>query len=1037
MTISSETNRSGPYNGNGVTTVFDYEFKIVDENHLSVIKRSAVGVETTLAIDADYIVSDVGNPSGGQVAIAIAPANGETITILRNVPFTQETDLENQGAYYAETVEASFDLMVMRDQQLEEGLSRAVQIPASADPEELNNLIEDIIRLGNSADNIDTVANNIGDINTLVDHIGNIDAVAAIDGQVAIVAGISSSVVTVAVHALNVDAVADIDAEVAAVAAITPAVVTVAGNNAAVSTVAGISDDVTTVAQNIVDVTNFADVYQGPKASDPALRNDGSALHEGDLYFNTVSKQMEIYDGTVWKVIVDVGVPAPGSVSLASLDDDLTDAVTSPDTDGSSWMEGKAPHVISRSTPKFLTPEMYIGLGTQIVYLESSSPMDPSGATDFKPAFDAMREEILTRTTDVEWPPGIGWKRGAFGVALQPGHSYALDAGVNFSGLSTRGVLFAGNGAQLFGRFNGAAAAYNPATPYAKSAVVLDQSRVWRAKTATTGNAPPTLPITENDYWTRTTTAILDLIGSAGWIVRDLQIGCDNLSTQNPDVGLMIGTNKPGTISERMRLDNVTLDGWFRKAAGYNYGSEVFTSTMLQAFSYRVDAPAWWIDNHNIAGIADMTQHSGVVAAVNEESSCIEHNFYGGLLRNVQENQWGTLRIDSTANDTLAYVRDVHLHNVYMTNSGVDTDSIKPAIRIKGHTERMFFNIHAEGGDLTGNNIGLSHLVYYDTSNLYNPMRAYDHTISDSFSDAQLAVIDKTNDAGVLDMVGFNVKIGWSRGKYPAGVDAKLFGPNMTTTKARITGVITTGDVPNGFINANVPDFGGGIYTPENLSQIGVGVRRVDIHTTNASGGSYVKQAVKSVSVDGAISVDGADMINLAGSVVAISFTNGARYHKFDVTNGTANFVLVTGLKGPNVILGPGLVLHVSQYGADFFAEPPAYVGTYTPTLFNTTNIAASTASLLHYRLTGNQVEVWGNVVVSETTASVFSELGISLPIASNLALGTDLYGNASTALSYSAIVAGDTTNDRAVLQFTINNNASQGWRTRFSYEIK
>jgi hypothetical protein len=28
MTIPSETSRSGPYTGNGVTSVFDYDFKI-------------------------------------------------------------------------------------------------------------------------------------------------------------------------------------------------------------------------------------------------------------------------------------------------------------------------------------------------------------------------------------------------------------------------------------------------------------------------------------------------------------------------------------------------------------------------------------------------------------------------------------------------------------------------------------------------------------------------------------------------------------------------------------------------------------------------------------------------------------------------------------------------------------------------------------------------------------------------------------------------------------------------------------------------
>jgi hypothetical protein len=128
MTVPSEISHSGPYNGNGVTTVFDYEFRIVSENHLTVIKTVG-GVQTTLAIDADYIVSDVGGLEGGQVVLTVAPAIGETITILRNVPFTQDTDLENQGAYFAETIENSLDLAVMRDQQLQEQVDRALLMP--------------------------------------------------------------------------------------------------------------------------------------------------------------------------------------------------------------------------------------------------------------------------------------------------------------------------------------------------------------------------------------------------------------------------------------------------------------------------------------------------------------------------------------------------------------------------------------------------------------------------------------------------------------------------------------------------------------------------------------------------------------------------------------------------------------------------------------------------------------------------------------------------------------------------------------------
>ncbi|RUW98806.1 hypothetical protein EOA35_22555, partial [Mesorhizobium sp. M8A.F.Ca.ET.023.01.1.1] len=178
MTVPSAINRSGPYNGNGVTTVFDYEFKITNENYIQVIKASA-GVETVLTIDADYIVSDVGNPAGGQVALTVPLPTGQTLTLIPKVPFTQEIDLENQGAYYAQTVEDALDLGVMRDQQLQEQVSRAVTIPASEDPAQLDGLVGGILRLADSADNIDTVAGIAADVTAVAANAANISTAAA------------------------------------------------------------------------------------------------------------------------------------------------------------------------------------------------------------------------------------------------------------------------------------------------------------------------------------------------------------------------------------------------------------------------------------------------------------------------------------------------------------------------------------------------------------------------------------------------------------------------------------------------------------------------------------------------------------------------------------------------------------------------------------------------------------------------------------------------------------------------------------------
>ncbi len=181
MTVSSQISRSGPYLGNGVTTVFDYDFLIVSPDHLEVIRANPAGVETVLTIGADYTVSGVGNQGGGSISLTSTPAAGYTITILRNVPFTQETDLENQGSYYPETIEAAFDLAAMRDQQIAEKLDRAILVPPSSGGGGAglsNQLRDNINRLALSAENIDDVANDLPNVDTVAASVPDIATVA-------------------------------------------------------------------------------------------------------------------------------------------------------------------------------------------------------------------------------------------------------------------------------------------------------------------------------------------------------------------------------------------------------------------------------------------------------------------------------------------------------------------------------------------------------------------------------------------------------------------------------------------------------------------------------------------------------------------------------------------------------------------------------------------------------------------------------------------------------------------------------------------
>ncbi len=99
----------------------------------------------------------------------------------------------------------------------------------------------------------------------------------------------------------------------------------ITGFGSEITSVANNIGDVVTVSNNISDLSNFAGVYYGPATSNPSTRQDGSALQEGDLYWNTVSDVMFAYNGSSWSVTY-----APSGSFLSTLNNlsDLTNTNT-------------------------------------------------------------------------------------------------------------------------------------------------------------------------------------------------------------------------------------------------------------------------------------------------------------------------------------------------------------------------------------------------------------------------------------------------------------------------------------------------------------------------------------------------------------------------------------------------------------------------------------------------------------------------------------------------------------------------------------
>jgi hypothetical protein len=140
MTVTN-TNNKVIYVGNDVQLVFAYTFRVLEDTQMIVtITDTSVTPNTavTLTLNQDYTISGVGNPAGGNVTLIVGggsiltapPTTTDNITLLREVPLTQNLDLITNDNFPSQSQEDAFDKGTFIDQQLQEQLSRAVLLAA-------------------------------------------------------------------------------------------------------------------------------------------------------------------------------------------------------------------------------------------------------------------------------------------------------------------------------------------------------------------------------------------------------------------------------------------------------------------------------------------------------------------------------------------------------------------------------------------------------------------------------------------------------------------------------------------------------------------------------------------------------------------------------------------------------------------------------------------------------------------------------------------------------------------------------------------
>ena len=321
MTISTTTIKNS-YSGNGSTSVFNYTFKITDEDHIQVIIRSAAGTETTKTKTSHYNVSGVGNSGGGQITFTSGniPANTETIILSRSTPQTQGLDLIENDPMPAENLETAFDKVTLIAQELQEQLDRSLKVSKTAT----------ITTPEITADASARAGKLLG-----FDSTGNaLDA--TIDGT-----GVATSATAAATSATN------------------------AANSAtAAATSATAAENAKNAAEAALDT--FDDDFLGAKSSNPSVDNDGNALADGALYFDTTNNVMKVYDlgNTQWKQLTptsaqqtnidaavanasNINAVAGATSNINAVAGDLTDINTLAGISGLSTLGNNASSVVN------------------------------------------------------------------------------------------------------------------------------------------------------------------------------------------------------------------------------------------------------------------------------------------------------------------------------------------------------------------------------------------------------------------------------------------------------------------------------------------------------------------------------------------------------------------------------------------------------------------------------------------------------------------------------------------------------------------
>ncbi len=287
--------RRNQYTSSGSLGPYNFTFVIFADTDLAVYVDSTKKTLTT-----HYTVSTNTNGTGSiTFTSGNAPANAAIVTIIGNKDLSRATVFSSGGPLTADSLETEFNNGLLFLQQLDEKISRCLTLPietANTRPFALpdKSTRASKIMSFDANGNPETTVNSSG-LDTLSGIATEIQAVAAISSDITAVNSNSTNINNLAAQ---IAAITNVNSNLSAITTVNSnmsAINTANSNSTAITNVGNNITNINQVANNLSSVSDFANIYLGAASSNPTQDPDGSALDDGDLYFNTTTNNLRVF----------------------------------------------------------------------------------------------------------------------------------------------------------------------------------------------------------------------------------------------------------------------------------------------------------------------------------------------------------------------------------------------------------------------------------------------------------------------------------------------------------------------------------------------------------------------------------------------------------------------------------------------------------------------------------------------------------------------------------------------------------------------